>query len=1294
MRESVRIFAGIAICFFSLSCNDGDGPVGPETPPSLASLVVSPSEANFAAIGDTVHFAATARDQRGHRVEVVNVTWSSADTTVVSVTATGVAQAVNPGRTKVTATISGEAGSYEASARAVVAARTLLLSPDSVFLPWPLLTEQLVLQVRDNATGNALRPDSVRWVSTDTTIATVSQTGVVTAIRKGTVQIAASTARQTRRAVVRVADPERDALVAFYHAMDGANWLRQDNWLTDQPIWEPPGWYGVTPIDGETPEQRSARLRTDFETLAATDSLPFDAFTAARKAEWQAWSESNPTAWAARQQVTGARLSAGRIASVALDNNNLRGVLSDTDMWNALPFMDDLSLGGNELTGELPSSFHNVELLNLGGNRLEGPIPRDLLRYGQFFGLGLRDNALSGDVPTTSAPNLLFLQLEKNDLTAGNRYLLNLNLNLLTWASWWDNDGLCVDGDLIDAAAANDAFLFGPRCGSEPGVVSSFAVSPGNAVFTALGDSILVEVTAIDDSGWRVEGEVTWLIEDPDVATIVPAADGMWSIKARANGTTSILGLPAGRSGNFRHLLDDPIEVTVKQLRVDSKEHSRLTLAAGTSFKWEEAAGLDRNGNPLPLHDGLRTVSSDSSILVAYRNQIFYARKKGTAVISSRHAGRVIAAAEITVTVPPLRPDPKDIPVITGLSADTLSGSSTVTIYGHSLDATDEVWIDGVRVRIEKRDTGAVRVKVPDIFSCTFPRNVAVIVRNEDGVGDVLLAPLKGAGEDLSVIPVATLYGPLPIPLNGETCLLSRGGHDEYLVGIQGWPRYSQPGGAASALGTIFEVEATTVEATTSDGGAANVSPVPPKIERHARRSEPQDARWLHRHREAELARWQRLQEELEKRPWLGRDLARAHRTSAVHANTVEGDTVLMRMSSTCGGFSEFPAAVRVVNDHVVLLSDTENEHDYTNAEYAEVAAIAADLLLPALITQFGPPPDVNGDGRVAMLFTDKVASSAGEGVLGFVNFLNFLPRSECASSNEMEVFIGTTPVPYWDRDLLLSILPSIVGHEITHIIQGRRFLAQETIESLGMDIWLAEAQAVLGEEINGHAAMGNAPANNYGAAVAQATDEKGRWWYWGPFADFSNFFGARAGPNTCSWWTDGFNDPCDGRSLWYGIGWSFMRWVADQYGPAFPNGEAGFNTALINAPSGNEIRNFESLLDEDFATLLAGWAAGLYLDDRLEAADASASFQMTSWNLADIFDARNISIPVAQPHRSHVLKAGSVIYYRFEENAFGEQLVKVRGKVSGQQDVDFLLSDAELNMQLFVVPLRESDKP
>ena len=44
---------------------------------------------------------------------------------------------------------------------------------------------------------------------------------------------------------------DRQALVAFYNATDGANWENNENWLSDEPL---DAWYGVTVSRGRVTE--------------------------------------------------------------------------------------------------------------------------------------------------------------------------------------------------------------------------------------------------------------------------------------------------------------------------------------------------------------------------------------------------------------------------------------------------------------------------------------------------------------------------------------------------------------------------------------------------------------------------------------------------------------------------------------------------------------------------------------------------------------------------------------------------------------------------------------------------------------------------------------------------------------------------------------------------------------------------------------------------------------------------------------------------------------------------------
>jgi uncharacterized protein YjdB len=76
----------------------------------VSTVVVSPSSATLTAIGALQQFTATAEDSLGLPVAGVHFTWSSQDTTVVTVDANGVARAVANGTTGVTAQSGGVTG--------------------------------------------------------------------------------------------------------------------------------------------------------------------------------------------------------------------------------------------------------------------------------------------------------------------------------------------------------------------------------------------------------------------------------------------------------------------------------------------------------------------------------------------------------------------------------------------------------------------------------------------------------------------------------------------------------------------------------------------------------------------------------------------------------------------------------------------------------------------------------------------------------------------------------------------------------------------------------------------------------------------------------------------------------------------------------------------------------------------------------------------------------------------------------------------------------------------------------
>ncbi|MDE0338985.1 MAG: hypothetical protein OXI80_15045 [Caldilineaceae bacterium] len=169
---------------------------------------------------------------------------------------------------------------------------------------------------------------------------------------------------------------ERAALVALYETTNGADWKRNDNWLTELPVTT---WYGVsTDASGRVTELLLARngLHGPFPDLSALTSL----------------------------------------TKLYLASNQLTGRIPAMDALTSLVWM---SLSQNQLTGPIPdlSFLTNLTMLNLSHNRLTGPIP-DLTFLTSLEKLSLSHNELNGRIPDLSfLTKLTRLDLRNNELT-------------------------------------------------------------------------------------------------------------------------------------------------------------------------------------------------------------------------------------------------------------------------------------------------------------------------------------------------------------------------------------------------------------------------------------------------------------------------------------------------------------------------------------------------------------------------------------------------------------------------------------------------------------------------------------------------------------------------------------------------------------------------------------------------------------------------------------------------------------------------------------------------------------
>ncbi|HUR91714.1 MAG TPA: alpha/beta fold hydrolase [Gemmatimonadaceae bacterium] len=179
----------------------------------VASVTVSPATA-ILYLGQAVDLGAVAKDSAGNTLTGRAITWSSSDAAVAAVSPMGVVTAIAPGTVTITAAVEGKTGTASIWA-AVVPVRTVTLSQGDATL-YPTVTLDYDASAVDSA-GNTLTGRPVSWSSGNTSVVTVSSTGLVTAIAQGEATITASVEGKPASARVTV----RHDPIVFVHGFSG-----------------------------------------------------------------------------------------------------------------------------------------------------------------------------------------------------------------------------------------------------------------------------------------------------------------------------------------------------------------------------------------------------------------------------------------------------------------------------------------------------------------------------------------------------------------------------------------------------------------------------------------------------------------------------------------------------------------------------------------------------------------------------------------------------------------------------------------------------------------------------------------------------------------------------------------------------------------------------------------------------------------------------------------------------------------------------------------------------------------
>lgn len=230
---------------------------------------------------------------------------------------------------------------------------------------------------------------------------------------------------------------EYDALIDFYTATNGDEWISNEGWATADPnvVEDVSGWEGIyVNEDGHVEE-----IWLSSYGLEGTLPASFGELTHLKWLDLSANQLSGPLP-----------ASLGNLQELIwfdLSLNQLEGSLPASIGY--LENLQQMDISWNSLQGSIPESFGNMESLyglNLSHNLLSGSIPASFTNLREGIGIDLSYNLLEGTIPEVPANWLI---IESNYLSGAlptSSYMMidladnNFTFSDLAWHFDWENN--------------------------------------------------------------------------------------------------------------------------------------------------------------------------------------------------------------------------------------------------------------------------------------------------------------------------------------------------------------------------------------------------------------------------------------------------------------------------------------------------------------------------------------------------------------------------------------------------------------------------------------------------------------------------------------------------------------------------------------------------------------------------------------------------------------------------------------------------------------------------------------
>ncbi|HEV7838404.1 MAG TPA: hypothetical protein VGO75_10100 [Gemmatimonadaceae bacterium] len=355
------------------------------------------------------------------------------------------------------------------------------------------------------------------------------------------------------------------------------------------------------------------------------------------------------------------------------------------------------------------------------------------------------------------------------------------------------------------------------------------------------------------------------------------------------------------------------------------------------------------------------------------------------------------------------------------------------------------------------------------------------------------------------------------------------------------------------------------------------------------------------------------------------------------------GDVLNLKIpdaSSTnlCNNFIPTQAVVASVSAKAIIAVDTLDGPPaalFTPAQMDSITSEFDNVTYPTDAAYFNTPTDVDGNGRIIMLFSGQInkltpPGTTGGFVGGFFFAGDFFPTVDtpqaqgCAQSNLAEIFYLLSPDPtgrFGNIRTTSSVRQGTRGtiaHEFQHMINaGNRF--QNPAVNAFEASWLDEGLAHFAEDAVGRAQRGFGDLETLDFAklvpcntpCAQAND-------------FNAFFFQNLARLT--YWMQSpdkfspLSKMADTSLAVRGSAWAILRYAADNYSASDAR---AFTKKLVAGPD-TGLKNFTTVAKVPADTIVSGWLVSMYAD-HLGVTGLNPKYEYRSYNF------RSVMPPVAR---------------------------------------------------------------